>query len=73
MDPELLLRSDDIRDILDNAENVGELPEIPSDDEGSDIVVENDEVPDNSLEFDDQLYRPSSESESDKTRTISPM
>lgn len=32
MDPELLLRSDDIRDLLENSENVGELAEIPSDD-----------------------------------------
>lgn len=73
MDPELLLRSDDYRDILDNSEDVGELPEIPSDDEGSDIAVEIGEVPDDSLVFDDQLYRPSSESESDETRSISPM
>lgn len=32
MDPELLLRSDDIRDLLDNSEDVGELAEIPKDD-----------------------------------------
>lgn len=73
MDPESLLRSDDIREIFDNSEDVGELPEIPSDDEGKDIVVENGEVPDDSLVFDDQLYRPRSESESDETRSISPM
>lgn len=73
MVPELLLRSDDIGEMFDNSEDVGELPEIPSDDEGKDIVVENGEVPDNSLVFDDQLYRPRSESESDETRSISLM
>lgn len=68
MDPEfeLLLRSDDIRDILGDSKDVGELLDIPSDIEGGDIVVENDEVPDDSFVLRDQLYSFSSDSESDE-------
>lgn len=73
IDPKLLLSSNDIRDLPDNnSEYVGELAEIPSDDEGRDIVVENGEVPDDSLLFDEKVYRPSSESDSDKSRPTSP-
>lgn len=63
MDPDLLLRSDDIRNVLDDSEDVGELLDF-SDDGGSDVIVEGGEVPDNLF---DELGLLRNDTESDES------
>uniref|UniRef100_A0A1B6KHB3 Uncharacterized protein n=1 Tax=Graphocephala atropunctata TaxID=36148 RepID=A0A1B6KHB3_9HEMI len=72
MDPDLVLRSDDIRDILDDSEDIGDLSELEFDDEGSDIEVENGEISDNVLADIDSGSESELGVDLDEVRPISP-